>query len=76
MKTRRQRMIVVTLDTLAELLKDYLGPDYLPADARATRLLVNPQENGKLALEVMSPGIKPDAKPLFAHFDIKRNYII
>lgn len=73
---RRKRMLVITLDTLAELLKDYLGPEYIPADARATRLLVNPQEEGRLALEVMSPEIKPDAKPLYAHFDIKRTYSV
>jgi hypothetical protein len=69
-------MIIVTLDTICELLKDYLGPEYVPSDARATRLLINPQEEGRLALEIMSPDIKPNDKPLFAHFDIKRNYTV
>jgi hypothetical protein len=76
MEKPKKRIVVVTLDTLAELFKDYLGEEYIHPDAKATRLMVNPQEQGKLALEVASPHIKPNAKNVFAHFDIKRIYTV
>ena len=76
MPQSRKRMVIVTLDTLAELLKDYLGEDYIPSDAKATRLMVNPQEQGKLALEVTSPNINYNDKDVFAHFDLKRIYSV
>jgi hypothetical protein len=74
MPQTRKRMVILTIDTMGELLKDYLGGDNVPTDAVAQRLLINPQENGKLALELASPNIKRDAKPIYVNFDIKRIY--
>lgn len=74
MAQAKKRMVILTMDTIAELIKDYLGASNVPTDAVAQRLLINPQENGKLALEIASPNIKADAKPIYVNFNIKRIY--
>ena len=76
MSQTKRRQVILTLDTLCELLKDYIGDNTIPSDAMAQRLLINPQENGKLALEIASPSIKVDAKPIFVNFDLKRIYSV
>jgi len=51
----KQRYIVITIDTLAEMLKDYVADEQdIPADAMPVRLLVKPTEQGKLAIEMFS----------------------
>lgn len=74
MAQAKDRMVILTIDTIGELLKDYVGAHNVPIDAVAQRLLINPQDNGKLALELASPSIKADAKPIYVNFDIKRVY--
>ncbi len=76
MSQNKRRQVILTLDTLAELLKDYIGENIIPKDSVAQRLLINPQENGRLALEIASPSIKPDAKPIFVNFNLKRVYSV
>ena len=76
MAQSRDRMVILTIDTIGELLKDYVGANNIPTDAVAQRLLINPQDNGKLALELASPNIKADAKPIYVNFDIKRVYSV
>lgn len=76
MAQSRDRMVILTIDTIGELLKDYVGENNIPVDAVAQRLLINPQDNGKLALELASPNIKADAKPIYVNFDIKRVYSV
>jgi len=72
----KKRMVILTIDTLGELLKDYIGASNVPTDAVAQRLMINPQENGRLALEIASPNIKRDAKPIYVNFQIKRTYSV
>lgn len=74
MAQAKRRMVILTIETITELIKDYLGSGTVPVDAVGQRLLINPRENGKLALEVASPNIKADAKPIYVNFDIKRIY--
>lgn len=76
MAQARKRMVIVTLDTIAELIKDYVGESNIPADARAYRLLTNPQERGKLAIDLTSLSIPRDAKDMFVNFDIKRVFSV
>jgi len=49
----RERFVIVTIDTIVELLKDYCGQD-IPADAMPLRLLLRPEEKGRLAIELTS----------------------
>jgi hypothetical protein len=66
------RMVIVTVDTLAEILKDYVGEENLPSNAWVTQLLVKPSEQGKFAINFESPDIKPDTPALNVNFGIKR----
>lgn len=75
MKVRRKRMVILTVETIGELLRDYLG-DVIPRDARSLRLEFCPKENGKLALVYEGDSIKPDAKDVIAYFDLKRMYSV
>ncbi len=76
MKGKQVRSVVVTVDTLVEVLKDYLGEENLPADAQAVRLLVNRKEQGKVGLVVASEQLATGLPALQAHFDIRRVYSV
>lgn len=69
----KPRYIMLTIDTIAELIKDYVGADEIPDDAMPTMLMVKPTENGKLALELVSDHWDPaKLDPLSVNFRIKR----
>jgi hypothetical protein len=65
------RAVLVTIDSLLEIMRGYLGEDQLPADAKAVRLRLNPQHANKLALEVESPEIRGDPV-IEVKFDLRR----
>lgn len=67
-------MVVVTVDTLVEILKDYLGEENVPKDAQVVRLLVRPSEPGKFAIVVDGDSIKYNAPAVVADFQVKRFY--
>lgn len=69
MKTRH---VIVTIDSIAELLKDYVAnPDDIPVDAMPVKMLFNPI-NKKLAVEFISESYTGSEAPLAVTFDIKR----
>lgn len=68
-------MVIITLDTLACLLIDYLG-GVVPEDAKPVSLQTNPQEQGKLAIVVESPNIPANAKDIIVYFDLKRIFSV
>lgn len=73
----RQRHIILTIDTISELFKDYIdNEDDLPADAQPVRMLIQPAENGKLAIEFQSDHLKPGSNPLSVSFQLKRMYSV
>ncbi len=72
----QRRQVIITIDSLGELFKDYLGEGVIPADAVAQRLMINPLENGKMALEVASPSIPDNAKDIRVNFQLKRVYTV
>jgi hypothetical protein len=65
------RPVLISIDSLVEVLKGYLGSDQLPETAKAVTLRQNPKFKNKLALEVESPEIKGDAA-MEVKFDIRR----
>ena len=69
-----KRMVIVTADTLAEILKDYLGEGNIPRDAQVVGLLVKPSEQGRFALRVESPEIVGEDGGVVADFAVKRFY--
>lgn len=71
-----KRMVIVTVDTLVEILKDYLGEEEMPGDARVETLLVKPNEKGKFAIRVASERFEQDQAAMVVDFDIKRVYSV
>lgn len=69
-----QRMVIVTVDTLAEVLKDYLGEENVPTDATVVTLLVNKSEQGKFALTLESDDWNKDLSALVVDFQVKRYF--
>lgn len=70
MKVRR---VIITIDTLMELFKDYCSSEDIPASAQARKLMLNQQER-KAAVVAESPEWAADAAPLQVNFQIKRYY--
>lgn len=72
-----QRYIVLTIDTISELLKDYIANEEdLPADAAPIRMLFRPDEKGKLAIEFQSEHIKAGSPPIAVTFNLKRIHAV
>lgn len=67
----KTRVVIVTIDTLVEILRDYLGTDEVPTDAKPITLRVNPAEKGKFAIVLEGPSIKADTMSN-VHFDLRR----
>lgn len=76
MKAIRTRGVILTIDTIAELFKDYIGGEDVPEDAMAVKLMFKPTEQGKLALLMVSDSFPADAAPLQATFNLKRLYSV
>lgn len=73
----KTRICIVTIDTLAELFKDYVNnPDDIPLDTMPVKLMLKPTEQGKLAIEMFSDSYKGTELPLNIHFDIRRIYSV
>lgn len=68
----RTREVIITVDTVLALLRDYCGEGEIPQDAKAHKLWANnPQFPGMLGLQVSSPEWSEDAT-LMVNFHIKR----
>lgn len=72
----RPRYIMLTIDTITELIKDYVGLDELPEDARAVKLMFKQNEQGKLAIEMISDTWQNEQAPINVNFRIKRVYSV
>lgn len=70
----KERFVVLTIDTIGELFKDYVGPEELPWDARPVKLMFKPTEQGKMALVMESSYWTEGMPDININFDIKRIY--
>jgi hypothetical protein len=68
-----RRRVLVDIDSIVNLFKDYLTEDYLPADAMPLKFFINPTEQGKLGILVFSDRL-PVGPPIPVTFQIKRLY--
>jgi len=67
-----KRRIIIPIDTIMELLKDYTRQEgSIPADAMPVSLLVKPSERGMFAIMAESSSWKDDT-PVRVTFDIQR----
>jgi len=72
----KDRRILITIDTIAELFKDYLTPEDLPTDAMPVKMLLKQNEAGKLAILMVSDDFPEQAPPYHVRFDIKKIYSV
>lgn len=72
----KDRRILITIDTIAELFKDYLTEEDLPADAMPVKMLLKKNEAGKLAILMVSDSFPEQAAPYYVRFDIKKVYSV
>lgn len=72
----RRRMVVLTIESILELFKDYIGDGAIPEDGRVVSLLYRPNDKGKLALLVESAEWVPGLEPIQARFDLQRIYTV
>lgn len=68
----KPRYCVLTIDTLAALLRDYVGGEDIPSDAMPIKLMLNPRERNKIAIEMVSDSWKEGMPALDVKFQIKR----
>ena len=70
------RRVLITIDTISELFKDYLTEEDLPADAMPIKLMLKPTEAGKLGILMVSDSFPENAPPYLVKFDIKKVYSV
>jgi hypothetical protein len=71
----KERLVVIPIDSILELFKDYAGLIAVPDDAKAVKLMINPEER-KLAILVEAesyPGPQPMEE---IRFDLQRTYLV
>lgn len=73
--TRRKRMVILTVDTIGALLRDYIG-EAIPQTATSLRLEFSAKDNGKLAIIFEDDNIAENSQDIYTHFDLKRVYTI
>jgi hypothetical protein len=66
------RRVLITIDTIACLFKDYINSEDLPLTAKPIKLLFKPTEKGKLALLFTSDLWDGPQRDYQVQFGIKR----
>ena len=72
----KPRYCVLTIDTLAALLRDYVGGEDIPADAMPIKMMLNPAERNKIAIVMTSNSWKEGMPALDVKFKIKRVFAV
>lgn len=68
-----ERIVILTAQTIVELFRDYLGPDYIPDDSVLHSIQYKATEKGKIALVIESKEWK-NSDPLYVNFDLSTNF--
>jgi hypothetical protein len=71
----KERLIILPIDSILALFKDYAGLIAIPQDAKVTKLLLNPQER-KMAIEVESDSWTGPQPCEEIRFDLQRTYVV
>ena len=67
------RLIIIPIDDLLELLKDYAGMLSIPDDARVDKLQINPAAR-KLSLDLVAESYKGQEPTEELRFDLQRTF--
>lgn len=68
----RRRRIIISVDDLMGLLKDYCPADDIPSDTMPERLLLRPAEQGRLGILAESRFWPVGAPALEVKFELRR----
>lgn len=71
----KRRLVIIPIDSILELFKDYAGLIAVPDDAQAEKLLLNEQDR-LMALQISAesyPGNQPMEQ---IRFDLQRTYVV
>lgn len=71
----KQRIVVIGIDDIARLFKDYVGMAGFPADAQVDALLWNAQER-QMCLRISSESWDHDQPPETIHFNLQRTHLV
>jgi len=69
----KQRLVIIPIDDLLELLKDYAGLTSIPDDAQADRLQIQPSDR-KLALQLVAGSWDGPQPAEEIRFDLQRTF--
>ena len=69
---KARRMVIVTIDSLLNMLKDYMATEDLPATAKAVKMMYRPTDKGRIGIMVEDDGWVGMQRPLEAKFDLRR----
>lgn len=67
----KKRVVWTSIDSLVGILRDYMGEEAIPLDAKPVKLQLHPTSR-LFAVIIEGESIPQDALPLRATFDIKR----
>ena len=72
----KRRRIIISIDDILNIFKDYCGAEDIPTDAMPVQLLLKPNELGALAIVAESAGWAEGLPPLSINFRLKRVYAL
>lgn len=72
----KTRLVIITIDSVLALMKDYCGSEQLPEDTWVEKLLMKPTEQGRFGLVVNSEHWPSEActSVIEVKFDLQRFY--
>ena len=68
----KARYVILTIDTISDIFKDYLSEEDLPTNAQPVKMYVNPSSPGRFAIEFECLDWASGLPPLNVNFHIKR----
>lgn len=72
----KHRMVITTVQTILEVLKDYLGENYLPQDTKVVKFRANTSEKGRFELLCESEGWTGLEEPLQVKIHLSRTFAV
>ena len=67
----KQRYILLTIDTIAAILADYIDEEDLPSTAHPVKMLMNPTDK-RFAIEFIDDSWNGSEAPINVNFKLKR----
>ncbi len=70
----KRRRVIVDIDAIINLFKDYCGSEDIPPDTMPVKLMIRPTEMGKIGILAESAQWPIGLPPLDVKFQLKRIY--